>query len=63
MTSRAKELLADYVAAFENYDVPRIVELLSADAIWEMPPYLGWYSGAEAIGQLITAQVPGPGAG
>ena len=26
---RAKELLADYVAAFENYDVPRIVELLS----------------------------------
>ena len=26
---RAKELLADYVAAFEHYDVPRIVELLA----------------------------------
>src|SRR3712207_3499210 len=51
--ARAKELLADYVAAFENYDVPRIVELLSADAVWEMPPYLGWYRGAEAIGELI----------
>ena len=58
---RAKALLADYVAAFENYDVPRIVELLSADAVWEMPPYLGWYQGAEAIGQLIEAQLPGRG--
>ena len=61
--ARAKELLADYVAAFENYDVSRIVELLSADAIWEMPPYLGWYSGAEAIGQLIRDKCPAQGPG
>ena len=58
---RAKALLADYVAAFENYDVARIVELLSADAVWEMPPYLGWYRGAEEIGQLIELNCPGPG--
>jgi RNA polymerase sigma-70 factor, ECF subfamily len=56
--ARAKELLSDYVAAFENYDVSRIVELLSADAIWEMPPYLGWYRGAEAIGELIKRNCP-----
>jgi RNA polymerase sigma-70 factor, ECF subfamily len=61
--ARAKELLADYVAAFENYDVSRIVELLSADAVWEMPPFLGWYSGSEAIGQLISLHCPAQGPG
>jgi RNA polymerase sigma-70 factor, ECF subfamily len=55
---RAKELLADYVAAFENYDVERIVQLLAKDAVWEMPPYVGWYRGAEAIGQLIAQHCP-----
>ena len=55
---RAKELLADYVEAFENYDVQRIVRLLAKDAVWEMPPYVGWYRGAEAIGQLIERHCP-----
>jgi RNA polymerase sigma-70 factor, ECF subfamily len=55
---RAKELLADYVAAFENYDVKRIVQLLAKDAVWEMPPYVGWYHGAEAIGRLIAQHCP-----
>src|SRR5215204_4943041 len=55
---RAKELLADYVEAFENYDVQRIVQLLAKDAVWEMPPYVGWYRGAEAIGQLIERHCP-----
>jgi RNA polymerase sigma-70 factor, ECF subfamily len=61
--ARAKGLLADYVAAFENYDVSRIVQLLSADAVWEMPPYLGWYRGAEAIGELIKLNCPAKAAG
>jgi RNA polymerase sigma-70 factor, ECF subfamily len=55
---RAREFLRDYVAAFENYDVSRIVELLAKDAVWEMPPYLGWYRGAQAIGQLISKHCP-----
>jgi RNA polymerase sigma-70 factor (ECF subfamily) len=54
----AKALLADYVAAFENYDVARIVELLAQDAVWEMPPYLGWYEGSAAIGHLIETHCP-----
>jgi RNA polymerase sigma-70 factor (ECF subfamily) len=54
----AKRLLADYVAAFENYDVERIVELLAKDAVWEMPPYVGWYEGSEAIGHLIETHCP-----
>ena len=60
---RAKQLLADYVAAFEAYDVARIVSLLTADAVWEMPPFTGWYSGAEAIGRLIEQNCPAEKAG
>jgi RNA polymerase sigma-70 factor (ECF subfamily) len=59
----AKGLLADYVAAFENYDVKRIVELLAEDAVWEMPPYLGWYEGSVAIGHLIETHCPANGPG
>ena len=60
---RKRALLAAYVDAFERYDVPRIVELLSADAVWEMPPFTGWYSGAEQIGALIEANCPAKQAG
>jgi RNA polymerase sigma-70 factor, ECF subfamily len=59
----AKELLGDYVAAFENYDVKRIVELLAEDAVWEMPPYVGWYQGSTAIGHLIETHCPAEAAG
>ncbi|MFL6052270.1 MAG: sigma-70 family RNA polymerase sigma factor [Actinoallomurus sp.] len=59
-----RELLARYVRAFEEYDVAEIVRLLTADAVWEMPPYTGWYQGREDIGRLIGTQCPadGPGA-
>ncbi|HEX8508912.1 MAG TPA: sigma-70 family RNA polymerase sigma factor [Propionibacteriaceae bacterium] len=62
--AHTQELLAGYVSAFEAYDVERIVELLTADAVWEMPPFTGWYQGAEVIGRLIANQCPadGPGA-
>lgn len=59
----AKQLLADYVAAFEAYDVNRIVSLLTADAVWEMPPFTGWYAGAAAIGRLIEVNCPADRAG
>lgn len=61
---RLAALLADYVRAFEEYDIPRIVELLRADATWQMPPFEEWYRGAEDIGRLIGTQCPatGPGA-
>src|SRR5215218_1233172 len=60
---RAKEFLRDYVAAFENYDVPRIVDLLAKDVVWEMPPFVGWYSGADEVGQLIAKHCPAEGPG
>lgn len=60
---RAGEMLKRYLAAFENYDVSAIVELLTTDAVWEMPPVAGWYSGAADIGRLISTQCPAEKAG
>lgn len=59
----ARELLRRYVDAFESYDVDAIVELFTKDAVWEMPPFTGWYLGAEAIGRLISGKCPADGPG
>jgi RNA polymerase sigma-70 factor (ECF subfamily) len=56
-----RDLLDRYVAAFESYDVEAIVSLFTEDAVWEMPPFTGWYQGARAIGNLISAQCPASG--
>ncbi|HEY5822313.1 MAG TPA: sigma-70 family RNA polymerase sigma factor [Propionibacteriaceae bacterium] len=61
--AQAARMLQEYVDAFEAYDVHRIVELLTADARWEMPPFAGWYVGAEAIGELIRRNCPAEKAG
>ena len=62
--AHAAELLEGYVEAFEGYDIDRIVSLLTSDAVWEMPPYTGWYQGDAVIGELIATNCPadGPGA-
>lgn len=54
----AQDLLTRYIAAFETYDIDRLVELFTAEAIWEMPPYVGWYQGARNIVTLIHQQCP-----
>ncbi|WP_163542556.1 sigma-70 family RNA polymerase sigma factor [Occultella kanbiaonis] len=58
-----RELLARYVDGFERYDIAGLVELFTADAVWEMPPFEGWYSGPENIGELIATQCPATGPG
>jgi RNA polymerase sigma-70 factor, ECF subfamily len=52
-------LLERYVAAFWAKDIDAIVSLLKQDAVWEMPPFTGWYVGAANIGALIDRQCPG----
>lgn len=52
-------LLDRYVDAFWRKDIDTIVSLLTAEATWEMPPFTGWYAGAENIGRLIGTQCPG----
>ncbi|MFI6597880.1 sigma-70 family RNA polymerase sigma factor [Nonomuraea sp. NPDC050536] len=63
LTPEQKEQLDRYVAAFENYNVSAIVELFTRDAVWEMPPFIGWYQGPENIGTLIATQCPAKGPG
>jgi RNA polymerase sigma-70 factor (ECF subfamily) len=58
-----RELLDRYVTAFEEKDIAAIVELFTADAVWEMPPFTGWYQGAADIGRLIDTQCPAAGPG
>ena len=53
-----RALLDRYMAAFESYDVAAMVDLFTDDAVWEMPPYPGWYQGADAIGRLIAKNCP-----
>lgn len=52
-----------YVRAFEDYDLETLVSLLAQDAIWEMPPFTGWYQGASVIADLIRTNCPASGAG
>ena len=53
----------EFCAAFEDYDVDRVVNVMAADAVWEMPPFPGWYRGADQIGLLTRTQCPAQGAG
>ncbi len=58
-TAEQKVMLERYVEAFWDKDIEAIVSMLTRDAIWEMPPFTGWYQGAENIGRLIDTQCPG----
>jgi len=58
-----REMLDRYVAAFENYDTGALVRLFTADAVWEMPPFTGWYQGPENIVTLTKTHCPARGPG
>ncbi|WP_424805926.1 sigma-70 family RNA polymerase sigma factor [Rhodococcus sp. 27YEA15] len=62
-STEAKAVLQSYVQSFESYDIVGIVDLFTRDAIWEMPPFEGWYQGPEAIGALIGTKCPADGPG
>ncbi len=51
-----------WAKAMQDKDIATIVDLCTRDAVWEMPPFVGWYQGAESIGLLIDVNCPaGPG--
>jgi RNA polymerase sigma-70 factor (ECF subfamily) len=52
------ELLAQYVDAFERYDMTALVRLLHSDAVQSMPPFGMWLRGSASIREWMT----GPGA-
>jgi RNA polymerase sigma-70 factor (ECF subfamily) len=53
-----RELLDSYARALENKDIAAIVKVFTSDAVWEMPPFTGWYQGPVDIGRLIDTQCP-----
>jgi RNA polymerase sigma-70 factor (ECF subfamily) len=57
MDADQRRLLAQYVDAFERYDIPTIVSLLHEDAVQSMPPFAMWLRGADHIGAWFL----GPG--
>jgi RNA polymerase sigma-70 factor (ECF subfamily) len=56
-------VLDRFVKAFEDKDIGAIVSLFTEDAVWEMPPYVGWYRGPENIARLIDGHCPAEGPG
>jgi RNA polymerase sigma-70 factor (ECF subfamily) len=59
----AQDMLAKYISAFETYDMDKLVKLFTDDAIFEMPPFDGWYQGPEDIVMLSKVHCPAEGAG
>jgi RNA polymerase sigma-70 factor, ECF subfamily len=59
----AQDLLTRYIAAFENYEIDKLVDLFTADAVWEMPPFDGWYQGPHDIVLLSKTHCPAERAG
>ncbi|SDM75145.1 sigma-70 family RNA polymerase sigma factor [Allokutzneria albata] len=53
-----RELLDRYVRAFETKNVAAIVELFTADAVWEMPPFTAWYQGRADIERHLRERCP-----
>ncbi|SDH84379.1 sigma-70 family RNA polymerase sigma factor [Nonomuraea jiangxiensis] len=50
-----EDLLSQYVAAFECYDVDALVSLLHEDATESMPPFAWWLRGRESIHAVMRA--------
>jgi|SRR5579875_861677 len=63
VTAEQRQLLERYVAAFEDYDTARLAALFSEDAVWEMPPFTGWYQGPADIVRLTQTKCPAERAG
>ena len=59
LDDETRALLDRYVAAFEDYDIDRLTDLLHEDAIQSMPPYSLWLRGRDDI----FAWWLGPGVG
>jgi len=53
------KLLDAYLEAFWRKDIDRIVQLLTYDATWDMPPFLNHYQGTRHIAELIGTKCPG----
>jgi RNA polymerase sigma-70 factor, ECF subfamily len=58
-----REMLDRFVEAFEAKDIKAMLTIFTKDAVWEMPPFPGWYQGPEDISRLVDTQCPAQGPG
>ncbi|MEO7999556.1 MAG: sigma-70 family RNA polymerase sigma factor [Gemmatimonadaceae bacterium] len=54
LSDEQTQLVARYVKAFEQYDVPALIKLLSEEATLSMPPYEMWLQGHDNIARWLT---------
>lgn len=54
-----RELLDQYMRAFENADVAALMTLLRDDAEFEMPPLQTWFAGRDVVGPFLASRVLG----
>jgi RNA polymerase sigma-70 factor (ECF subfamily) len=52
-----RDLLDKYATAFQNADIPALMQLLRDDAVFEMPPEPTWFTGRELIGRFLQTRV------
>jgi RNA polymerase sigma-70 factor (ECF subfamily) len=56
---RVRQLVADFVDAWDRADIDAIVALLAEDVMFSMPPSRSWYRGEGAIEAFVPAGPPG----
>jgi RNA polymerase sigma-70 factor (ECF subfamily) len=54
---RDRTLLDRYATAFQNADIPAVMQLLRDDAVFEMPPQPAWFTGGELIVRFLRTWV------
>ncbi|MFI6321443.1 RNA polymerase subunit sigma-70 [Nonomuraea sp. NPDC050556] len=59
---KKRELLDRWAAAIEDADIAALTDLLTEDAVWEMPPHAAFYAGRDhVLGLLREKLVPTSG--
>ena len=51
-----RQLLEQYLEAFAEYDIDRIVALLRYDVVFDMPPLALWLRGPDQVGEFMLGQ-------
>jgi RNA polymerase sigma-70 factor (ECF subfamily) len=51
---RVREIVANYIEAWERQDVEAVVEMLSEDAAFAMPPLRTWFRGRDSIRAFLA---------
>ncbi|GAA0266683.1 sigma-70 family RNA polymerase sigma factor [Actinomadura nitritigenes] len=55
---QVRGLLDRYAAAFQTADVAALMRLLTADAVYEMPPIPIWFAGRRTVGRFLEPRLP-----